>query len=54
MDHIDADWKENAAKSAQLLKDVGTPEDMIYNTLTSDAAGKFTPEEARYGVEQLK
>ncbi|RAV34961.1 Host cell surface-exposed lipoprotein [Corynebacterium heidelbergense] len=54
VDHIDADWKENAAKSAQLLKDVGTPEDMIYNTLTSDAAGKFTPEEARYGVEQLK
>ncbi|RAV31824.1 Ltp family lipoprotein, partial [Corynebacterium heidelbergense] len=54
VDHIGADWNDNAAKSAQMLKDVGTPPEKVYDVLTSDYGGKFTPEEARFGVDHLK
>ena len=53
IDHIDADFKENAVKTAIAYRDyMGMSGQEIYDMLQSDTS-KFTSEEARYAIEHM-
>lgn len=53
VDHIDADFKENAVKTAIAYRDyMGMSGQEIYDMLRSDTS-KFTSEEARYAIEHM-
>lgn len=53
IDHIDADFKENAVKTAIAYRDyMGMSGQEIYDMLRSDTS-KFTSEEARYAIEHM-
>ncbi|UXV35933.1 Ltp family lipoprotein [Staphylococcus sp. IVB6181] len=56
IDYLKADYKENAVKSAENYAEtmnMNMSDDAIYDQLKSDAGDKFTPEEARYGVDNM-
>lgn len=53
VDNIDADFKENAVKTAKAYKSyMGMSGQEIYDMLRSDV-DKFTTEEARYAIEHM-
>ena len=53
IDHIDADFKENAVKTAIAYRDyMGMSGQEIYDMLQSDTS-KFTLEEAQYAIEHM-
>ena len=54
VDHIDVDWKEQAARAAKQYAKAGADEDAIRATLTAPGGlGGFTKEEADYAIDQL-
>lgn len=51
----DIDWNQNAAaKAKSYYEKQNMSKDRVYHQLVSDAGEKFTPEQAQYGVSQLK
>lgn len=54
VDHIKADWNENALKKARSYQeDMDMSTEAIRDQLTSDAGEKFTQEEADYAIQHL-
>ncbi|NLW13160.1 MAG: hypothetical protein GX037_01280, partial [Trueperella sp.] len=51
---VTVDWNEQALQSAMDYRDMMDMSDsQIYDQLTSDYGGKFTPEQAQYAVDNL-
>lgn len=51
----DIDWnKAAAAKAKDYYEKMNMSKDAVYEQLVSSAGEKFTPDEAQYGVSQLK
>lgn len=54
MDHLEADWNQNALESAKVYQDtMNMSPAAIYDQLVSDYGGKFTPEQAQYAIDHL-
>ena len=54
IDNLEADYKENALKSAKSYKDLDMSKDEIYDQLISEYGEQFTKEEAKYAIEHLE
>ncbi len=54
MDHLEADWNQNALESAKVYQDtMNMSPAAIYDQLVSNYGGKFTPEQAQYAIDHL-
>lgn len=53
IDHLDANWNENALAKAKEYRKMDMSSDAIHDQLTSDYGEKFTQEEADYAIQHL-
>ena len=54
IDHIQADWNENALKKAKNYREtMDMSDDGIYDQLTSEYGEQFTSEEADYAMQHI-
>ena len=55
IDNVEADWKENALKSAETYQEtMAMSPNAIYDQLISEYGGQFTEEEAQYAIDNLE
>ena len=55
MDNLEANWKENALKTAQSYQEtMSMSPSAIYDQLISEYGEKFTKEEAQYAIDNLE
>ena len=54
VDNLNADWNENALKSAQSYQDtMGMSASEIYDMLISEYGEEYTAEQAQYAIDHL-